>query len=84
LAVVPLLLRNRAIKKWELAMATETNGHVRELSPEEGRKLFDEAARFYLNISGDEFIRAWEAGEYDDDPDRSEVMSMAMLLPFAQ
>jgi hypothetical protein len=67
-----------------MAQTSHTNGHIRELSLEEGRKLFDEAARFYLKVSGEEFIRSWEGGEYDDDPDRPEVMNVAMLLPFAR
>jgi len=66
-----------------MEQAAHTNGHVRDLSPEESRELFDQAARYYLGISGEEFIRAWEAGEYDDDPDRPEVMNVVMLLPFA-
>jgi hypothetical protein len=64
--------------------AAKTNGHVRDLSPEESHRLFDEAARYYLGISGEEFVRAWEAGEYDDNPDRPEVMNVVMLLPFAR
>jgi hypothetical protein len=51
------------------------------LTPEQGHELFDNAARYYLNISGDEFITRWESGYYDDDPEK--VMSVAMLLPFA-
>jgi hypothetical protein len=58
-----------------------TNGHIRDLTPDEGRRLFDNAAQYYLGISGDEFIRRWESGYYDDDPE--EVMGVAMLLPFA-
>ena len=61
--------------------STPSNGHVRDLTPEQGRELFDNVARHYLNISGDEFIRRWESGYYDDDPEQ--VMSVAMLLPFA-
>jgi hypothetical protein len=61
-----------------------SNGHIRELTPEEGLALLDQAARRYLNMSADEFIHAWEAGEFDDDPDRPDVMYVAMLLPFAQ
>ncbi len=54
-----------------------------ELSRDEGRALFDRQARYHLGISGDEFIRAWNAGEFDD-PDRPEVMEVVMLLPFAR
>jgi hypothetical protein len=43
----------------------------------------DREARRYLHMSAEEFIRAWEAGEFDDDPDRPDVMYVAMLLPRA-
>lgn len=56
---------------------------IRELSPEEGQALFDRQARRYVGMSGDEFRRAWESGVFDDDPDRPEVMRVAMLLPLA-
>ena len=64
--------------------AAKTNGHIRDLTPKEGRELFDNAAWHYLGISGDEFISRWDSGYYDEDPDRPEVMSLAMLLPFAR
>jgi hypothetical protein len=57
---------------------------VREVSAEDGRALLDRAARHYLRMSGDEFAAAWEAGSFDDDPDRPEVMAVAMLLPFGR
>lgn len=57
---------------------------IRELSQDEGRKVFDQLARRYLNMSGEEFILAWEAGAFDDDPDRPDVMRVAMLLPLAR
>jgi len=55
-----------------------------ELSREEGRALLDRQARYFLGISGDEFVRAWDAGEFDDDPDRPEVMNVVMLIGFAK
>lgn len=55
-----------------------------ELTPEEGRAIFDEAARRRLGMSGDEFIRRWEAGEFDEGPERLDVMHVAMLLPLVQ
>lgn len=68
-------------------MATRTrpeNERIRELSPDEGRALFDREARRVLNMSGDEFIAAWDAGRYDENPDQPDVMYLAMLLPFAR
>jgi DNA-directed RNA polymerase specialized sigma subunit len=61
-----------------------TNGHIRELTQEEGRALLDREACRVLGMSAEEFIQAWEAGKFDDDPDHPDVMYVAMLLPFAQ
>lgn len=55
-----------------------------ELTQEEGRALLDEVAREYLGMSGDEFLRAWDAGEFDGDADRPEVMRVAMLIPLGR
>lgn len=66
----------------------QTDGEVRELSREEGRQLFDRQARRYLGISGEEFLKKWDAGEYGDPDDRTQnppgVMQLAMLLPFVR
>ena len=64
--------------------APPTNGQIRELTHEEGLALLDREARRYLQMTAEEFIRAWEAGEFDDDPDRPDVMYVAMLLPLAK
>jgi len=66
-----------------MATASVTEREVRELSEDEGKDLFDRAARFYLQMSGEEFIKAWDAGKFVD-PDQPNVMAVAMLLPFAR
>jgi hypothetical protein len=76
-------LRDRG-RRMRMNTTPTTNGHIRELTREEGIALLDREARRRLHMSGEEFIRAWEAGEFDDDPDRPEVMYVAMLLPFAR
>jgi hypothetical protein len=53
---------------------------VQELTQAEGRALFDKQAQRYLGMSGDDFACKWEADEFAD-PDRPEVMRVAMLLP---
>ncbi|HZQ35126.1 MAG TPA: hypothetical protein VFD32_04275 [Dehalococcoidia bacterium] len=56
---------------------------VEFLSPEESRALFDENARRELGISGDEFIAAWNRGDYNFDPDYSEAVGhLWMMMPF--
>jgi hypothetical protein len=64
--------------------AAGTNGSVRDLTEEEGLALFDNAARFYLGISGEEFVERWDSGYYDEDPDHPDVVDVVMLLPFAR
>ncbi len=65
-------------------MTTTGTGPIKELTLEDGRKLLDKHARRYLNMSGSEFIKKWEAGELGDDSDRPEVMRLVMLVPFAK
>ena len=64
--------------------AAPTNGSVRDLTDEEGRVLFDNAARFYLGLTGEESIARWDSGYYDEEPDHPDVVDVAMLLPFAR
>jgi hypothetical protein len=63
---------------------TESTGAIEVLDHEEGRRLFDEAAQQYLHMSGEEFLRRWDAGAFADDADRPEVMAVVMLLPFVR
>ena len=42
------------------------------LNPEEGRELFDREAQRLFGISGDEFLRRWDNGEYGPIPDTPE------------
>ncbi len=67
-----------------MAQIAQTNGYINDLSQEEGSALFDRKARQYLDVSGDEFIRRLEAGEYGDPDDDPRVMRLVMLLPFAR
>jgi len=54
------------------------------LTPEEGRAMFDARARELLGISGEEFLRRLDAGEYDDIYDDPEIVSLDLLRPFAR
>lgn len=55
-----------------------------EYSEEEGRVIFDEAARRLLGMSGEDFLRRWDAGKFADDPDRPEVIEIAMMIPLVR
>ena len=41
-------------------------------SPEEARELFEREAQRLFGISGDEFLRRWDSGEYGPIPDTPE------------
>lgn len=56
---------------------------VREVSPEEGHQLLDDAARTYLNMSREEFIAAWDEDRIPN-PDSLRVQQVAALLPFGR
>jgi hypothetical protein len=52
------------------------------LSPEESWRVFDAQCRYYLHLSGEEFIRAFKAGELldDDTPENFKVGLLADQL----
>ena len=54
---------------------------------EEGRALFDDEARRLLGISGEEFLRRLDAGEYDDieeDEVGRKIVHLLISLPFVR
>jgi hypothetical protein len=51
-----------------------------EMTLDEGWELLNARAQMYLGISGMEFLNRWDAGDYDDDPDRPEVMNVAAVI----
>ena len=57
------------------------------VTPEEVRRMFDDAVRRRLGMSGEEFIRRWEGGEYDevfDKPGFLYLGHLASMIPFAR
>jgi hypothetical protein len=57
------------------------------LSPDEAYAVFDYQARALMNMSGEEFLRRWEAGEYDnvvDQPGHLHITRLAGFIPFAR
>ena len=55
---------------------------VEYVTREEGIAILDRQARKRLGMSGEEFVRRFQAGEIEDT-DRSDVILVAMLIPFA-
>lgn len=50
------------------------------LTDEEALAMFDETARRYMNMSGEEFLRRWETGDFED-PDSSDVIHVGIMAP---
>jgi hypothetical protein len=65
-------------------MSTFTiDGTVTELTPEEGRKLFDNLARAELGVSGEEFLRRLAEGDIPDEWSEDAISRLEILTPFA-
>lgn len=72
-------------RTWELRSESwyQPRKPITEISLEEGRRLLDTAARRYLNMSGGEFMAAWDEDRIPN-PDTWAVQQVASLLPFAR
>lgn len=60
---------------------------VIEVTAEEGRRLFDEMARTWTGMSGEEFIARWEAGEYADlieSEDNRRIIDLIVMIPLGR
>lgn len=65
------------------AQQSRTQEGFQELNLDEGWALLEERAQRYLHMSAQDFIRKWDAHEFKD-PDRPEVLRVAMLLSFVR
>jgi cell division protein FtsB len=78
----------RHISSSDSARMTESEHlDIHWVSEDESRAMFDERARELLGMSGDEFLRRYDAGEYDgiaDDPDHPEIMRLVALVPLGR
>ncbi|MDQ2651966.1 MAG: hypothetical protein M3Z20_02880 [Chloroflexota bacterium] len=57
------------------------------LTEEQSADLFDREARKALGISGEEFLRRWDAGEFRPIPDTPEgwpIARLVMSIPFVR
>lgn len=58
---------------------------VKELTVEEARAYFDAQARRLVGMSGEEFLRRLDAGEFDDLIDEpGPIGNLEMLSPFGR
>jgi hypothetical protein len=56
---------------------------VVEMNESDGRAMFDDVSRDLLSVSGEQFLAAWDRGDYESD-ERDEVTHVAMLIPFGR
>lgn len=59
---------------------------VISVTPAEERRMFDEMARAWVGMSGDEYIRRWKAGEFANIPDDLEhrrYIELSLMVPLA-
>ena len=64
----------------------DTSG-IRFLDDDESHQLFDRETRRLMNMSGEELIRKYDAGEFDaemDGPNHRALVKLVMLLPFGR
>lgn len=69
-----------------LVQPAET-GDTSEFDDVAAPDVFDRQAQRLLGISGDEFLRRWDAGEFrqeEDSPHGRATMFLAVLLPFGR
>jgi hypothetical protein len=70
-----------------MALAVKPAVPIEWLDAAEGRAFFDAQARATLGISGDDFLRQWDAGAYhvvQDELQAAKVRRLAALIPFAR
>ncbi len=66
---------------------TDVDSGIRFLDDDESRAYFDRQAQRLLGISGDEFLRRYDAGDYErelDDRELRAVMKLTMLTDFVR
>ena len=66
---------------------SKTQAQKLDLSPEESRAYFDAEVQALLGISGEEFLRRQDAGEYaaiPDDAGDADIVYLAVLGSFAR
>ena len=69
------------------AVQPATEPAIQEVTPEEGRAIFDEQARRLMGMSGEEFLRRWDAGEFREitkGPEHGKLIRLVMLIPFGR
>jgi len=72
------IIAERVHRQSESASTSET------IRPDEAKRLFDETAERYLNLSGAEFLKKWDEGHYRTSKVRTRAERVAMLIPMVR
>lgn len=59
------------------------------MPPDEAVAFFDQVARYWVGMSGPEFIAKWDAGDYDnvdldETPEGRNIIMLRLLMPFGR
>jgi hypothetical protein len=54
------------------------------IDQDEGRRLLDQAARSHFQMSGDDFLAAWDRGDFADEPDPMKLLAVTTLIPYVR
>ncbi len=78
--------RDRTHKAQAKRPRRQTPPTIRVASVNAGKELFDHQAKEALGISGEEFLKRWDAGTYRSNasPEGKAARRVAMLIPFAR
>jgi hypothetical protein len=63
---------------------TTESGRIHHMTAEEGMAMLDRLARKTMDMSGEEFITAWESGEFDGQRETPELIRLVLLIPFTR
>lgn len=66
------------------AQDVRTGDRIRQFTPEEARATFDRMAEFTMKISGDEFLKRWDAGDFSERLDEPSIDMMVRLMRIIQ
>jgi hypothetical protein len=53
-------------------------------SSEEARALFDNTAKQYMGMSGNDFLDGWDSGKFRDAKTKPRAMRVAILIPLVR
>ena len=59
------------------------NGHISEVSREEGYEMLNRLTKRYMKLSARDFIDGWEAGRFHDEDEYPEAVRLSLMIPLA-